>query len=282
MTDQLTTQPSTTRAHRVRGGGGVELHVEETGNQHGRPVLFIHGFSQCRLAWRSQLRSDLRDDFRLVAMDIRGHGLSSQPHDAYAESSLWAEDVHAVITNLGLERPILCGWSYGGAVIGDYVRSYGEQALGGIALVAAVSRLGEPVMPYLGSGFVAELPGMFSDDVETCTAALERFIRLTTYADPTPDDHYLTLGYNSAVPSHVRRALMSRTLNHDDLLARLTTPTLVVHGVEDRIVLPSMSEHHAGLIPHARVTFFEGTGHAPFSEAAAAFNAELRDFTASI
>ena len=38
-------------------------------------------------------------------------------------------------------------------------------------------------MPFLGSEFVAELPGMFSEDVETCTAAVERFIRLTTYAD---------------------------------------------------------------------------------------------------
>jgi non-heme chloroperoxidase len=282
MISQLRTHAGMTRTHRVQGGGGVELYVEETGNEQGRPVLFIHGFSQCRLAWRSQLRSDLRDDLRLVAMDLRGHGLSARPRDAYGESSVWAQDVHAVITALGLDRPILCGWSYGGVVIGDYLRAHGEQALGGIALVAAASRLGEPLMPFLGSEFVAELPGMFSEDVEACTAAVERFIRLTTYAEPTPDDLYLTLGYNMAVPSHVRQALLSRTLNHDDLLARLTLPTLIVHGLEDKIVLPAMSEHHIGLIPHAKLAFYDHVGHAAFSESAAAFNAELQEFASSL
>ena len=282
MTSQLTIRAGITRTHRVEGGDGVEIFVEETGNEKGRPVLFIHGFSQCRLAWREQLRSDLRDDLRLVAMDLRGHGLSERRRDTYGESALWAQDVHAVITALGLDRPILCGWSYGGAVIGDYLRAHGEQALGGIALVAAVSRLGEPLTPFLGSAFVAELPGMFSDDVETCTAAVERFLRLTTYAEPTAEDLYVMLGYNMAVPSHVRQAMLSRTLNHDDLLARLRLPTLIVHGLEDRVVLPAMSERFIELIPHAKLALYDHVGHSAFSEQPAAFNAELLQFASSL
>src|SRR5713226_7977069 len=105
------------KAHTVTGGGGIQLHVEETGNPDGRPILFIHGFSQCRLAWGKQLNSDLANDFRLVAMDIRGHGLSAKPRDAYGDAKLWADDVHAVIGVLGLDRPILSGWSYGGVII---------------------------------------------------------------------------------------------------------------------------------------------------------------------
>ena len=65
----------------VTGGGGLKLHVQETGNPNGKAILFIHGFSQCRLAWNKQLHSDLAPDFRLVAMDIRGHGLSDKPRD---------------------------------------------------------------------------------------------------------------------------------------------------------------------------------------------------------
>ena len=125
---------------------------QETGDRAGRPVLFIHGVSQCRLAWNRQLRSDLGNDLRLVAVDLRGHGLSDRPYAEYGEPRLWADDIQAVITTLGLERPILCGWSYGGVVIGDYIRCYGEQELGGICLVGAASRLGEPVMPFLGAG----------------------------------------------------------------------------------------------------------------------------------
>src|SRR5215210_6165010 len=118
--------------HTVTGGGGCRLYVEETGNPDGRPILFIHGFSQCRLSWSRQLGSDLADDFRLVAIDNRGHGRSDKPRDAYGDSKLWADDIQAVITTLRLERPILCGWSYGGVIICDYVRHHGEAQIGGI------------------------------------------------------------------------------------------------------------------------------------------------------
>ena len=59
------------RTQTVTGGGGCRLHVEETGKREGRPILFIHAFSQCRLSWTRQLHSDLEDDFRLVALDLR-------------------------------------------------------------------------------------------------------------------------------------------------------------------------------------------------------------------
>ena len=48
--------------HKIKGGGGTRLHVVETGNARGRPILFIHGFSQCWLAWSRQMDSDLADD----------------------------------------------------------------------------------------------------------------------------------------------------------------------------------------------------------------------------
>jgi len=124
------------------GGGGVQLHVVETGNARGRPILFIHGISQCWLAWSRQMDSDLARQHRLVAMDLRGHGLSDKPPDAYGESQLWAADIDAVIRSLGLERPILSGWSYGALVILDYLRNFGEAAVGGIHLVDAITRLG--------------------------------------------------------------------------------------------------------------------------------------------
>ena len=81
--------------HHKIAGGGVQLHVVEAGNPKGRAVLFIHGISQCSLAWSRQLSSDLADDHRLVAMDMRGHGLSDKPREGYDNSRLWADDVNA-------------------------------------------------------------------------------------------------------------------------------------------------------------------------------------------
>ena len=57
------------KIHRVPGGGGVQLHVVETGTPRGRPIVFLHGTSQCWLQWSRQLNSSLAEKHRLVALD---------------------------------------------------------------------------------------------------------------------------------------------------------------------------------------------------------------------
>jgi pimeloyl-ACP methyl ester carboxylesterase len=97
-------------SHKITGGGNISLHVVETGNPKGRPILFIHGFSQCWLAWNRQLNSDLADDFRLVAMDMRGHGLSDKPREGYIDSRPWADDVNAVMRlSISIARSFVVG-----------------------------------------------------------------------------------------------------------------------------------------------------------------------------
>ena len=88
------------------------------------------------------MNSSLADVHRLVALDIRGHGLSDKPHDAYSDSKLWADDVNAVIQTLNLDHPVLSGWSYGPLVFLDYIRHYGDDELGGLQFVGAVTKLG--------------------------------------------------------------------------------------------------------------------------------------------
>jgi len=270
------------RTHKVTGGGGIELHVEETGNPSGRPVLFIHGLSQSGYAWHRQLDSELTSDLRLVTVDLRGHGDSERPTDGYGDSDLWAQDIAAVIRYLELVRPVLSGWSYGGVVICDYLSRYGEDGVGGIHLVGAITGLGESVMPFLGQRFVAVLPGLFSTDVEESMAALQAFGRLLTYEPLSLAESYRILGIAAGTPPRVRQALLSRTLEYDGLLAGLRTPVLITHGREDEVILPAAAEHHAGIIPTAQTSYYPGIGHAPFLEDPARFNAELRSFAASL
>lgn len=154
-------------SHQVTGGGDIRLHIVDTGNSRGRPILFIHGFSQCWLAWSRQLNSDLADDHRLVAMDMRGHGLSDRPHEGYSDSGLWTDDVNAIIHALGLDHPILCGGSYGSLVILDYIRRYGEDGIGGIHLVGGVIKLGgEQALSVVTPEFLSLVPGFFAAGVE--------------------------------------------------------------------------------------------------------------------
>jgi len=271
------------RTHSVVGGGGTRLHVEETGTPGGRPILFIHGFSQSHLAWGAQLESDLGDEFRLVAPDLRGHGRSEKPRDAYGDGRLWADDIRAVIDALGLDRPLLCGWSYGGIIIGDYLRAYGEDAIGGVHLVGAATKLGSAdALALIGAGFLELVPGLCSTDAEESVGALATFLRRCVHEEPPAADFYRMLGYNAVVPPHVRAGLLGRAVSNDDLLPRLRRPVLITHGDEDAIVLPAAAEHHARLVPHARVARYPGVGHAPFWEAAPRFNAELRAFARAL
>lgn len=267
------------QTHTLSGGGDTQLHVVETGNPNGTPILFIHGFSQSHLSWNKQLHSTLTDTYRLVALDNRGHGFSQKPHDAYTDTRLWADDIHAVITSLGLQQPVLVGWSYGGLIISSYLSVYGDTALGGIVFVGAISKLTDDTIPQMiGPGFLNLLAGFFSEDVAVSVEALSQFMRLVVYEELSAEDFYTMLGFNTVVPPVVRQGLLSHRVSHDDDLARITKPLLLIHGEQDAIVLPSVAQEHTRLVPHAQLSWYPQVGHAPFWETPDRFNQELHDF----
>jgi pimeloyl-ACP methyl ester carboxylesterase len=267
------------KSHTITGGGGTQLHLAETGNPQGRPIDFLHGFSQCGLAWSRQLASDLADDFRLVAMDLRGHGLSEKPHEGYDDARLWADDVAATIEALRLEQPVLCGWSYGALVILDYLRHYGEDGIGGIVFVDGITKLGsEAAMAVLAPAFVALIPGFFATEVEESVRSLTALLRMCFVQEPSVEELSLMLGYNVSVPPYVRQALFSRAFDNDDLLPTLRTPALLLHGAEDAIVDPAAVEQHQAGMPHAQVQVLPHAGHAAFWDDAPGFNRHLRAF----
>jgi non-heme chloroperoxidase len=265
--------------HIITGGGGCQLHLVEAGNPEGQPILFIHGFSQCSLAWSRQLNSDLARNYRLVAMDMRGHGTSERPRAGYDDSRLWADDVAIALRELDLDRPVVSGWSYGPLVILDYVRHYGEDAIGGIHFVGAVTKLGsEAALSVLTPEFLALVPGFFSSDAEESVRSLDSLLRMCFAREPSAAELYLMLGYNMSVPPFVRQALFSRAFDNDDLLPTLRSPMLITHGAEDAIVRTAAVEQHSALVPHAQVDIMPGAGHAPFWDDAAAFNRRLAAF----
>src|SRR4029077_11490910 len=165
-----------------------QLHLVETGNASGRPIVFIHGFSQCWLAWTRQMHSALADSYRLIAVDMRGHGLSDKPREGYADSQLWADDVRAVIQSLDLDQPILCGWSYGPLVILDYIRHYGEDSISGINFVGGVTKLGsDEAMSFLTPELLSLVPGFFATDAEESVRSLKSLIRLFFVQEPSAE-----------------------------------------------------------------------------------------------
>jgi non-heme chloroperoxidase len=271
-----------TTVHTVRGGGGLRLHVREWGRPDGPPILFIHGWSQNHLCWAKQYDGVLADEFRLVAYDLRGHGMSEAPLEPehYTDGRLWADDLAAIIDRLGLDRPVLVGWSYGPFVIGDYIRVYGQERIGAVNFVEGAVKLGEAAFGTLiGPGFLDHFAGATSDDLPTTISTMRSFVRTCLVKPVSDDDLQTAMCWNVLVPAAVRAHLGTRELDYDDVLRALEVPLLVTHGRGDSVVLPAMAEHVAATCPTAEPSWYDGVGHMPHLEEPERFNRELAAFT---
>ena len=270
------------KTHTVAGGGGLQLHVREWGPADRPPILFIHGWSQNHLCWDKQYESALRDEFRLVAYDLRGHGMSQAPlgPEHYTDAKLWADDLAAIIDQLGLDRPVLVGWSYGAFVICDYVREYGQDRIAAIDFVEGAVKLGEAAFGTLiGPGFLDHFAGATADDLPVNIAAMRSFVR-TCIVKPVPDDDLETaVCWNVMVPAAIRAHLAAREIDCDDVLGTLEVPVLVTHGRADSVVLPAMAEHVLAACPTAEASWYDGVGHVPHLEEPERFNHELAELT---
>jgi non-heme chloroperoxidase len=272
----------TTKTHTVSGGGGVRLHVREWGNQDGPVILFIHGWSQNHLCWAKQYESALADEFRLVAFDLRGHGMSEAPLEPehYTDGRLWADDVAAIIDQLRLDRPVLVGWSYGAFVICDYVRVHGEDGIAAIEFVEGAVKLGEAAFGTLiGPGFLDHFAHATADDLPTNIWAMRHFVRACLTKPLPAEDFETALCWNIVVPARVRANLAAREIDDDDVLRTLQVPLLVTHGREDSVVLPAMAEHVLATCPAAEASWYDGVAHVPHLEEPKRFNRELAALT---
>lgn len=266
---------------RIAGGDGVELAVYEEGDPEGPPILFIHGFTGSHLVWGPQFSGPLAQEFRLVALDLRGHGASDKPldPDSYTDPRVWAEDIAAVIREKGLDRPVLVGWSYAGYIFADYVRTFGTRDIGGLVFVGAATKAGsDEAFTFLTDEVLALFGDVLSDDVATSIQATRRFYPLLT-AEPMDQETYETfLAGAMMVPPAVRQAMFGRELDNDDVLEALDVPTLVVHGGADGIVRLSSAEHIASRVAGAEVLVYDGVGHAPHLEDPERFAGDLAAF----
>ena len=270
------------RTHTVKGGGGLRLHVREWGNADGPPILFMHGLSQNHLCWDKQYDSALADEFRIVAFDLRGHGMSEAPLDPdhYTEGKLWAEDVAAVIDELRLDRPVLVGWSYGGFIACDYVRAYGQDRIAAIEFVGGAVTLGEAAFGTLiGPGFLDHFADATADDLPTNIRAIRGLVKAFPAEPLSPDDVEMLLCSAMAVPARIRANLAARAIDGDDVLRALEVPLLVTHGRADTVVLPAMAEHVLAICPTAEASWYDGVGHTVHLEAPGRFNRELAELT---
>jgi non-heme chloroperoxidase len=266
----------------VEGAGGTKLFVEENGDPSRPTILWIHGYCQCRLSWDMQFENEeLASQLHMVRLDLRGHGLSDKPTNpaAFQDGKVWADDIQAVISALRLNKPILAGWSYGGFIICDYIRHYGQDNLGGTIFVAAATEIGrDEANALLGADFLQLVPGFFSTDYAEGSAALQQFMGMATYEELDPHTFYYLVGFNSVTLPASRQGMFMRELDNGALMQTITIPSLIVQGKDDRIVLPASSDNIARHVPHVSRVDYDHCGHVPFVEAAEQFNRDVATF----
>ena len=100
--------------------------------------------------------------------------------------------------------------------------------------------------------------------------------------EPSAEDLYLMLGYSVSVPPSVRQALLSRSIDNDDVLPRIRKPGILMHGAQDANLKPAVVDQHKAGLAHAQIEMMPNVGHAPFWDQAPSFNRRLHDFAASV
>ncbi|HTK00607.1 MAG TPA: alpha/beta hydrolase [Bordetella sp.] len=267
----------------VSGAGGVRVAAYEWGNPDGKELFLIHGVAQCHLCFAPQIASELAREFRIVAVDLRGHGAADKPLDvaAYRHHSAWADDIAAVIQAKGLRRPVAVGWSMGGRVLRQYLMRYGDGALGGVNFVGSrVIEDPRAVGPATPTGQPFEELTVAQEVAHTIS-----FLAACYYKQPARTLFERALCYNATVPMPVRRAAAGWHTDPQETIAALRkvrVPVLISQGMRDTIVLPEAARMTAEAIPHARISWYDECGHSPFQEYPERFNQELADFARGV
>jgi pimeloyl-ACP methyl ester carboxylesterase len=111
---------------------GVRIRYVDVGR--GEPVVLVHGFSSSLDAnWGNLgIIEKLSKDFRVIALDCRGHGKSDKPHDAASYGINMIEDVTRLLDHLAVRRAHIVGYSMGGAIAGKFITTHRDRVISAV------------------------------------------------------------------------------------------------------------------------------------------------------
>ncbi|MEO5617695.1 MAG: alpha/beta hydrolase [Candidatus Eisenbacteria bacterium] len=253
----------------VTSPDGVPVRYEVHGA--GMPALvFIHGWSCDRSYWEGQVKPFSRD-FRVVAVDLAGHGESGLGREAWTIEA-FGGDVAAVVEELGIERVVLIGHSMGGAVILEAARRLPGR-VEGLVWVDAYKRLGVSRTPEQ----VQALMAPFRANFEETTRAFVRGMF------PPGSDEFLVdrvaADMSAALPAVALGALESGATYDREVAAALQELSLPVVAIN--------SEYPPGDIESMKrygvdVVHIPEVGHFPMMEDPEGFNTLLSGVIAQL
>ena len=264
------------------------IHFRDQGPEDAPTLVLVHGFSASLHTWTPWVQR-LKDDYRVVSLDLPGHGLTRGFDAQEVGIDTFVEAIDIVADELGLERFTLVGSSMGGNTAWTYALERPER-LDGLVLVAASGwprsdeeMKSRPLVFRLLENSVARAIVKDLDMSSMIRSGLE-----DSFADPSLVSDAMVERYSalSRAPGH-RAALLrlvsvsDRTPATPEKMQALALPVLVMQGAEDKLVPPRHGRAFADAIPGAQLQWYENVGHLPQEEIAARSAADLRAFLES-
>lgn len=236
----------------------------------GATVLYLHGYSGTGYEMQF-LKSELGPDMRIIAPDLPGLGFSGKPSVDY-NLSYFLNFVRGFVDELALETFVLAGHSMGGKIASVYAALDGPDHLEGLILLA----------PYGLEGEAGEIVGFLSNTGSLVDVSfnlhsetlIDIAVRLNVFHDDEriPEDLVRYISAATFSSDEGIRALSNITRNAiardpiDWLLPEISVPTLIVWGMNDRILSYRHAETFHGLISESRLVSVSECGHMPHVE----------------
>lgn len=257
---------------------GMEVHYRDEGS--GPVLLLLHGSNASLHTWDGWVQ-ELQSNYRLIRLDLPGHGLTGpHPENRYH----WAEAARFVdrfVQKLGVDRFVIVGNSMGGGIAWNYALAFPRK----VEKLVLLDARGIPPQEPLPFAFRAySVPGLNT----LLTAFTPRWIVAKSvrevYGDPSKVsealiDRYFDLGLREG-----NRSATAYRMSHLDAyealprLAELKLPTLILWGEKDTWILPKYGHEFARRIPGAKLILYPGLGHVPMEEAPQETARDVRAF----
>ncbi|MBZ4318687.1 alpha/beta hydrolase [Streptomyces sp. SCA2-4] len=250
------------------GGGGIRLAADVWGTASAPPLVLLHGGGQTRHAWHRAGPRLAALGWRVVAPDLRGHGASGWSPDGAYDLDLFADDVRALVTELG-GRPVLVGASLGGL---SSLLAAGEAPRAAVrALVLVdVAHRPDPRGARRIAAFMRHRPDGFADPGEAA-AAVSAYLPHR----PRPDDpegirknlrrhgDRWVWHWDPRMPAAFENRMDPPGLSDRLLTAarRTATPILLVRGGISDVVPEHIADQFCAAVPQARCVDVPGAGH---------------------